>query len=160
MVIRINFSSLNIRIQDENMNKKAEFDLRTYLIGTVLVMGILVTFAMSYSSMASKYGVSTASAGQFNATYNKLSTVQTFTDEQSKQLTDSKLNDASQSTEFWGNTLSTAKKIFALVSLPISLIGDVFKTIPIDPLWQDIAIMLIVILFVTAFIFMIFQSRG
>ncbi len=142
------------------MNKKGEFDFRTYLIGITLVMGILVTLSMSYSSMAQKYGVSTTSATNFSNTYNKLSTIQTFTGEADTGLTGSKLNDQATSTEFWGNMLSLGKKIYGLISLPKEMIADVFNTIPIDPIWKKIAILIIVILFVTSFIFLIFQSRG
>lgn len=144
------------------MDKKAEFDFRTYLIGITLVMGILVTFAMSYMSMAQQYGLSTTSASQFNATYNKLDSIATFTDTANSQIQGSTLNDesAAENTQFWGSMLSLSKRIYGLITLPQALIGDMFNTIPIAPIWKDIAIYIIVILFVTAFIFLVFQNRG
>jgi hypothetical protein len=142
------------------MNKRAGFNFQTYLIGLLLVMGILFSFAAAYVDMAEKYGLDTASAEDFGNTYNKVSDITTATKSMEEKTTDTNLGTESSAATNYGGALEIMKIITGLLSLPKEMIASIGNTFEIPPIWIAIAIAMIVILIVTTVLFMIFQTRG
>ena len=143
------------------MNKKGTFDLPSYVIGLLLVMGILVTLSSVYYTSASKYGISSTSldeASSFNATYNQIDTITELTGTVNDQLIDSKTSDETQATTFYGNMLGIGKKIYNTITLPITLINDMVRRLHVPAIWGIIAISSLIITLVAGFVYLIFSK--
>ena len=115
-------------------NNKGSFDLQTYLIGIVLVIGILVTFGTVYSNMAKSYSIDTTQADSFSNTYNKLEEVSTITGEMEADSTAANLGTEAQATTFYGSTLSLIKKIGSIISIPKEMIISMVNSLSIPPI--------------------------
>ena len=143
------------------LNKRAGFDFQTYLIGTFLIMGIIVTFSGFYVDMAGKYGKTGTTEGQaFSDTYNQVDTLSSNVNTIQERMNTTSLGETSSQSVFWGDAASILKIIGNTLTLPITLVGEMIKQIPMPAVWQVIFPAILVVLVATLFLFMIFQNKG
>jgi len=142
------------------MDKRAAFDFRMYLIALLIVMGALVSFSQVYISMAGKYGVTTTNATSFSNTYNRINEVAGITESATTLSSGADLGDESATTTNYGNVVSMLKTIMGALGLPKAMIIDMSSTLGVPSIWITIATLVVVILVITTFIFMVFQTRG
>ena len=141
--------------------KKGTLDLSNYIIGLALVIGILVTWSSFYFSSAKKYGIEQSSmdeASNFNATYNKLSTITSLTDTANTQLLGSTTSDEATATTFYGKMISIAKGIYNTISLPSAMINDMVVRFHAPAIWGNIVVAILIISLITGFVYLIFQK--
>ena len=146
--------------EDENMNKKAGFDFQSYLIGLVLIVGIIVTFSAFYMDSAETYNLDTTTTQNFSDTYNKISELTDATSDLQGSSEEANLGNENAATNFYGSMIALIKIISSIYTVPIAIINGVGDTIGIPAIWVQITTLLIVILVVTTTLFMIFQGRG
>jgi hypothetical protein len=144
------------------MNKKAEFDLQTFLVVLVLFIGITVTFGSFAVSLSQSYEPLTGNtvSPEFSNTYNQLSTMETGTAAIQEKVVDTQTGSLDAATEFFGDALNSLKLVGTSLSTTKTLMTDMAKTLNVGEFWFRILSTVLILMVLTVIIFMIFRYRG
>lgn len=142
-------------------NKKAAFDLQTFVVTFVLFMGIMVTFGTIAVSMSNSYMPMTGDTvdDSFTNTYNKLDDIETSTQELKEKVVDTDTGTSDSSAEFLGDALNSLKLIGKSLSSVVVMFEDVATTIGMPSIWFRVLSAVVIIMLFTVVIFMIFRYR-
>lgn len=144
------------------MNKKGDFDFSNYLIGMLLVMGILVSFSALAGELSKTYasaGGANIDKGHFDATYNKIDQIVGVTNQAQNATGNIDFGGSNTFTIQFGSVLTVFKTIFNSITLPISMVGDVITDLSIPYPWNVIIPAILVVLFFSTVIYLIFNRK-
>lgn len=141
------------------MNRKAGFDMRTYLVAFLIVCGIMITYGTLATLMASDYASlqTTPVVNQFENTQEKLDQIVVLTKDEKDQLDISDVGTQDSDTQVYSSTLKATKIIIPSVSIFNALIQDAANIIGVPQVWITIAGSVLFVSILTAIIFMIFK---
>ena len=142
-------------------NKKAAFDLQSFLVVIVLFIGITVTFGTLAVTMSNDYNAITGDtvSSEFTETYNKLSILEDDTQKLEEKVFNTDTGSTDAATDFFGDALNTLKLITTSLGTTKTLMTSMATSLGIDEFWYRILSMILIIMLVTVMIFMIFRYR-
>ena len=141
--------------------KKGEFDIQSFLITFVLFIGIMVTLGLFSADVNDKYQSLSNNTidPSFTATYNKLSSLQSKTEEIEQKVVETQTGTADSSTEFLGDAIASLKMIVPALLTTNVMIDDMARSVGVPPIWLDVLGLVMIIMLITVIIFMIFRYR-
>jgi hypothetical protein len=122
-------------------------------------MGIIVTFGTFASMMSDDYA--TLSNPQisigFITPYNNTKNIIAETEILDTQIQQANLGTSEASSSFYGDIVNAIKLIKPSLASFSTMITSMSQTLYVPPLWVGIAVAILIIMFVTTMIFMIFK---
>lgn len=144
------------------LNKKAEFDFTTYLIGLLLVMGIILSlssFAGEVSNNYLPYGGNAVDNAKFKATYDKIDQISVITTQAQNATQNVDFGSAASTAIQYGSVLTVFKTIWNSITLPITMTGNVISDLGIPSPYNVILPSILVVLFFSTIIYLIFGRK-
>lgn len=138
------------------------FDIQKYLIGVLILMGILITFGgLSYSMGQDYSSITTAEiSDDFRNTYDHLDTITDTTANMESKIRGGDIGNQDSQTEVLSDTLSALKLLGSTYGVSKDMIFDFVETFNIPNVWRVIFYTSLIVLIVTTIIFMIFKTKG
>lgn len=143
------------------LNKKAEFDLQSFLVTFVFFIGIMVTFGLAAVNVGNTYQPLTNNTvdSTFAGTYNKLSSLESKTQEIQAKVENTQTGTQDSQSEFLGDALNSLKLIVPALQSTNSMINDMAKAIGLPVIWFRVLSLVVIIMLITVILFMIFRYR-